>query len=1439
MYFRSIFLKILFWKCFSLCLFLPTFGQVPAMRQLSLMQGLPQSEVTCLLQDSRGIIWIGTSGGGLVEYISGQMRIINSQNGLTDDFISDLVETTDGRILIATTYGGVKVLNNRQIHPLKKKLDNLDGIKKLVVIEDQWYGISDRLLLRLNEDSTKFRTEFTFPTPNQPVFAVSAVGGRWILVSREEGLWAIDIKSPARTVLLAKETHLGGRKIVGLNVISDKSLALLADDGYSTVLHFSQGWPLQESWIKGNIDGLRPGEKISHAIFSLGQMVKWVATNQRRILSHKGEIIDMTHSRLGNYFPVNCIMADFNGTLWIGTSGSGIIIKSANTGYSFENIEALADPNLKAIYASQDGKILVGGKNKGLFVYHKATSQISNYLPQKSIYSIAEKDDGYLIGSEGEVLLVSKADYSIKKQYPLPGKVIVLAPQKNGLILAGTYGDGGYLIRPTGEIEAINKNRENPLYVYGFEKRPNGTFLIPSNSGLFTFNPTTLKLDSFPTPATIGKLFFLSRTDRKGNHWFSTPYGLAGLVREKWVRIDQTQGLTSKLIYILEIDATGNIWIGTNRGLDRISVNEEGTPEEIRNIGPEEGFEGFESNMRASHLQQDVLYVGTIQGLIAMPVKSKVLDPFPIVPAIVKLSVGYPNGEWKDVTQKTGTWFAPTTTTQLLEEGARGIQFSFKCINSIYPEKLRYSYRLIGKSNNWSQPDEAKEAIFLDLEPGEYQFEVKSTYDGKVFSPTAELKIRVETGFFQNKYLLVLLISGILFLLIWGIRGLLKTRKHHIFSDKYLDIPERTGQIILLLLALIQPVTYFFIYVFNAVVPYRPYQVFGSSAIILGLLLATLFNQRLKKEIRSMVRAGFLLLVASTGADVIQSDLHPFFVANFLFFCGLGFLVFQDLLQLSIFITALNLLALSTHWLVADPQYNPVAFQISTFCLSVILFLMNVVRKAGEENLQFSSKVVNTGSVLVLGFQSDGFLIFSSQNLFQQLGYNAWEVAGRNWWNQAMPFNDDVLNMLQIVVEGKDAEFKVRLRAKSGEVKVYKLNARTINPKVVVVTGSDVSESQKLETRFKHLVERAPDAIFQTDFNGHIVYANPQTSLILGVPNEELIGRNFHEFFREDLKQSIAKVYNQQFRNQIPSTYNEFPIVTRNGQVRWLGFQVSMLKSEDGMRIEGYLSIARDITERLEAEQLIQHQHKNITDSLNYASRIKSALLPGEDALKTIFTNYEVFNQPKDIIGGDFYWLLNAGKRHLFVVGDCTGHGVPGAFMTTIAIGILRQIVREEPEWNLENILALFNRTLIRLMGGNAENEVPDFAELALVSIDFEQNKLQYLSSGIPMFRVRKHELEAFKSGSRGYNFKYDYKGDCQTMSIQPGDAFFICTDGVYDQIGGPENKRLNRNRLMEILQNSDSVNLKLGMAYITQELKTWQGALPQIDDRLLISFRF
>jgi len=178
--------------------------------------------------------------------------------------------------------------------------------------------------------------------------------------------------------------------------------------------------------------------------------------------------------------------------------------------------------------------------------------------------------------------------------------------------------------------------------------------------------------------------------------------------------------------------------------------------------------------------------------------------------------------------------------------------------------------------------------------------------------------------------------------------------------------------------------------------------------------------------------------------------------------------------------------------------------------------------------------------------------------------------------------------------------------------------------------------------------------------------------------------------------------------------------------------------------------------------------------------------------------------------------------------------------MTTISMGLFRERVENDEVQQLETLLGNFNRALNASFGraARSSDDTFDFAELALISLDKTTAELLYISSGIGLHRVRRGELLSFPEASKGLNYRLDYSGMEQRIPLEPEDVFYLFSDGLFDQIGGPNQKRFSKMRLKEAILASDQKNLVKGMQEIQAALADWQGSCPQTDDRMMISFR-
>jgi serine phosphatase RsbU (regulator of sigma subunit) len=201
----------------------------------------------------------------------------------------------------------------------------------------------------------------------------------------------------------------------------------------------------------------------------------------------------------------------------------------------------------------------------------------------------------------------------------------------------------------------------------------------------------------------------------------------------------------------------------------------------------------------------------------------------------------------------------------------------------------------------------------------------------------------------------------------------------------------------------------------------------------------------------------------------------------------------------------------------------------------------------------------------------------------------------------------------------------------------------------------------------------------------------------------------------------------------------------------------------------------------------ISAQKNELTDSITYASRIQSALLPESGYFSKIFSDYFILNKPKDIVSGDFYWLSIKGDKTIVAVADCTGHGVPGAFMSMLGVEFLNEIVNNLGIVQPNKILNNIRDRIIKSMGQTGKSgESMDGMDIALVSIDLENNSLQYAGAFNPLFIIRNNNLSEI-NGDRmplGFHLKIDKPFTNHEIEIKANDSIYLFSDGYKDQFG-------------------------------------------------------
>jgi serine phosphatase RsbU (regulator of sigma subunit) len=255
----------------------------------------------------------------------------------------------------------------------------------------------------------------------------------------------------------------------------------------------------------------------------------------------------------------------------------------------------------------------------------------------------------------------------------------------------------------------------------------------------------------------------------------------------------------------------------------------------------------------------------------------------------------------------------------------------------------------------------------------------------------------------------------------------------------------------------------------------------------------------------------------------------------------------------------------------------------------------------------------------------------------------------------------------------------------------------------------------------------------------------------------------------------------------------------------------------------------------------IEYKNIAITDSIHYAKRIQLAIIPSENKVKSLLNNSFVFYQPKDIVSGDFYWTEKIGAKTFFAVIDCTGHGVPGAFVSLIAFNLLNKVVLEKQISQPSEILTQLDELLIRLFKKSDKN-IRDGFDMGLCCWDNEDNTLNFSGANHSLFRIINNELQEIKGtkASIGYSLyetKHVFKN--HAFRLTNGESVYLCSDGLPDQFGGEKGKKLKWKGFKSWLTEIQSTPMNKQKNKIHQLFKNWKKDQEQIDDVCMLGVKF
>jgi PAS domain S-box-containing protein len=404
----------------------------------------------------------------------------------------------------------------------------------------------------------------------------------------------------------------------------------------------------------------------------------------------------------------------------------------------------------------------------------------------------------------------------------------------------------------------------------------------------------------------------------------------------------------------------------------------------------------------------------------------------------------------------------------------------------------------------------------------------------------------------------------------------------------------------------------------------------------------------------------------------------------------------------------------------------------------------------------------------------------------------------------------------------------------------------------MIVNSTDITErkraerEERLKSKMQSLSENSLDMIIRLSTVGQFFYANPVVKNYMFIDPKELINKTLNdiecpEILYNYFKNTIDTIKSDPHKLNTEITVSAY--INDENCERIMSMDAIPEFNEN--ELETILFVGHDITEAKQIELEIQDKNRKIEDSINYAERIQSSILPDSDLIRIYLPKSFIFYVPRDVVSGDFPWFFKRGDDIYIAAVDCTGHGVPGALLSFIGYFSLNGIVDHERKMTASEILDQLHFGVRKTLKQDMEEaEARDGMDIAFCKINHDDKEVQFAGAHRPLYLLRDGELIEFKGdrkaiGGIPHRKKEEQNFTNHVINYLRGDRIFFFSDGLTDQLGGEEGKKYSPKRVRELILENKHLTMEKLNAYFVEDFKKWKGDNKQIDDVLLIAIEF
>ncbi|MGL5890428.1 MAG: PAS domain S-box protein, partial [Bacteroidia bacterium] len=913
------------------------------------------------------------------------------------------------------------------------------------------------------------------------------------------------------------------------------------------------------------------------SVFSDEQGNIWLGTYQRGLVFFYGEIFFSYTTKDG--LPdnnVRSLVTDINGNIWMATLG-GVAMYDGSEIKSWTEKDGLSNNRIGSIATDSSGNVYAGTMNGAINVFES--------------------------NGKGPVIYKTKPEDN-------PGEILSLCCASDGALWIGSASNGLFRMKD-GIIQSFNVGNQllqNPIW--SLYEDVEGTIWIGTARGLFKLDKGNLvrpKLTEDKYSADIEQAVYDIDGDETYVYFATHRSGIWRYNRskQKYQVLNKKEGMGSDFVRGIQYNSSVNLMYATTMlGLDRIVFRE--SDQLIQHFWQSDGV--GTSNFTPGALTTDSknrLWLGSVDGVIIY------------TPALSKGKNLTPRLEFKELrlfNQPVEDW-SPYTDSDLMRDGlpelpvfpynVNNLTFVFTGIQFGTGINISYEYQLAGLDTAWVKLTSGNSVSFQGLDPGEYLFQLRAYSNSGFMSAQRSFAFTVSKPFWTTSWFFLSVVFVLMIIVYLLVRAYQNYREEFVRDQSSLQAHQLSiGRFVLFAAGAIYPLAGGLVVLFipEILMNYWLMLIQGSVMIFLAMLSFSL--PVVKAKLYIIARLSMALIIIHLLFLNYLNNLSSVTVVSLIVAMSSIGIIYEKVRHLTSLTIIILTVSIVLVFIVPENKtdYNSWMFLLAVIVSLLVAFISVLTRLNLFNRLTFADTIINNSRSIVLAIDKKANVIFASRSITSVLGYTSEEVLGEGWWNVRSDNQEENAERKKLVLTDKDANetYVVPIRAKNGSIRWIQWQDTVMDENVKVGIGLDVTDRHQIEERYRHIVESATDIIYTANFGGFFTYTNDVAVKILGYPINELIGRHFTEFVHPDWVKEVTTFYAKQFQRKLISTNLEFPVISGDGGIVWLGQTVRIIFDDlESGRIRGFQAIARDITEKKQYEEELEKLSLVASETIN------------------------------------------------------------------------------------------------------------------------------------------------------------------------------------------------------------------------------------------------